>query len=164
MKLLPERQPTVGAGGIAITSIWAAALTSTFIITMGGKIPRVIATDTTFHLEENNHRQQQRRDVNFHNPPAEPPFIKIRNPWVEYQPSLAEIDAARKNTPARRSPISHVKGHAFDRIVQIWLENQDFEVSIYSFPFCYLLSYSSTAIQSSAPFLAVAPTNSLFVE
>ncbi|KAM7198873.1 Phosphoesterase family domain containing protein [Naviculisporaceae sp. PSN 640] len=123
MKILPKRKRAT------VTSIWAAALTSTLLATtMGSIFPGVIATETA----NNKHQQQQRRDVILQNPPPEPPFVRIHDPPKPYQPSLAQIaamrkDAIRKNPPGKKSRTSHVKGHAFDRIVQIWLENQDFE-------------------------------------
>jgi acid phosphatase len=40
----------------------------------------------------------------------------------EQYPSQAEIDAAR-NTVLPYSPVSNVKGLAFNRFVDIWLEN-----------------------------------------
>lgn len=44
---------------------------------------------------------------------------------LEY-PSTAQVEAAAA-TVVPRSPTSHVKGLAFDRFVDIWFENQDFE-------------------------------------
>ncbi|OQE17182.1 hypothetical protein PENFLA_c025G04192 [Penicillium flavigenum] len=45
---------------------------------------------------------------------------------TEETPTQAEIDAARA-TALPYSPVSNVKGLAFDRFVNIWLENTDFE-------------------------------------
>jgi acid phosphatase len=47
--------------------------------------------------------------------PTKPPFSTI-------QPALTDIRAAQA-TAMPASPTSDVKGKAFDRIVQIWLEN-----------------------------------------
>ncbi|KAK4453961.1 phosphoesterase family-domain-containing protein [Podospora aff. communis PSN243] len=54
-----------------------------------------------------------------------PTYQGSQPPYSAIQPSLASIHAA-KATTAPSSPTSHVKGKAFDRIVQIWLENIDF--------------------------------------
>jgi hypothetical protein len=45
-----------------------------------------------------------------------------RPPISTIQPSLASIYAAQA-TATSLSPVSNVKGQAFDRIIQIWLEN-----------------------------------------
>jgi acid phosphatase len=47
--------------------------------------------------------------------PTKPPFSTI-------QPALTDIRAAQA-TVMPASPTSNVQGKAFDRIVQIWLEN-----------------------------------------
>ncbi|KAJ5835238.1 Phosphoesterase [Penicillium robsamsonii] len=47
---------------------------------------------------------------------------------TEKNPTQAEIDAARA-TALPYSPVSNVKGLAFDRFVNIWLENTDFETA-----------------------------------
>ncbi|KGO69482.1 Phosphoesterase [Penicillium italicum] len=47
---------------------------------------------------------------------------------TEKTPTQAEIDAARA-TALPYSPVSNVKGLAFDRFVNIWLENTDFETA-----------------------------------
>ncbi|KAK0629024.1 phosphoesterase family-domain-containing protein [Bombardia bombarda] len=53
-------------------------------------------------------------------------YATTRAPLSTIQPSLASIFAAQA-TAVPSSPTSDVKGAAFDRIVQIWLENQDYE-------------------------------------
>ncbi|KAK3350058.1 phosphoesterase family-domain-containing protein [Lasiosphaeria hispida] len=55
-----------------------------------------------------------------------PPIVTLRPPMSTMQPSLASIYAAQE-TVQPSSPTSNVKGAAFDRIVQIWLENMDFD-------------------------------------
>lgn len=154
--LIRQRQRTAAA------PFWAAVLVATIVIgaiTGGHTFPGVFAAETTttspsqaahdnnsdeYRLQQ-QHQQRLRREIHS-SPPGEPPFIKNRHPEAAYQPSLAEIDAARKSSTsgaaAARSLVSHVKGHAFDRIVQIWLENQDFEVCIYYLP-TYLISHVS---------------------
>ncbi|CAI7586110.1 unnamed protein product [Penicillium discolor] len=47
---------------------------------------------------------------------------------TEKTPTQAEIDAAR-DTALPYSPVSNVKGLAFDRFVNIWLENTDYETA-----------------------------------
>ncbi|KAJ5978587.1 hypothetical protein N7501_001929 [Penicillium viridicatum] len=47
---------------------------------------------------------------------------------TEQTPTQAEIDAAR-DTVLPYSPVSNVKGLAFDRFVNIWLENTDYETA-----------------------------------
>ncbi|CAI7637328.1 unnamed protein product [Penicillium crustosum] len=47
---------------------------------------------------------------------------------TEKTPTQAEIDAAR-DTVLPYSPVSNVKGLAFDRFVNIWLENTDYETA-----------------------------------
>ncbi|KAK0708281.1 phosphoesterase family-domain-containing protein [Lasiosphaeris hirsuta] len=60
-----------------------------------------------------------------HGLPSQPPIVTSRPPTLTIQPSLASIYAAQE-TVQPSSPTSNVKGAAFDRIVQIWLENMDF--------------------------------------
>lgn len=43
--------------------------------------------------------------------------------------SVAAVDAARA-TAISRSPVSHVKGKAFDRLAIIWLENTDYTLAV----------------------------------
>jgi|HubBroStandDraft_4_1064222.scaffolds.fasta_scaffold3431100_1 acid phosphatase len=45
-----------------------------------------------------------------------------RPTYSTIQPSLTQILATQATAPAL-SPVSNVKGQAFDRIIQIWLEN-----------------------------------------
>lgn len=59
----------------------------------------------------------------------EPPYGRNLDPEPAFIPSIDEINTARETAPSS-SHVSNVKGHAFDRIVQIWLENQDFEVHL----------------------------------
>lgn len=59
-------------------------------------------------------------------PSQPPPIVTLRPPMSTMQPSLASIYAAQE-TVQPSSPTSNVKGAAFDRIVQIWLENMDFD-------------------------------------
>ncbi|KAJ5209204.1 Phosphoesterase [Penicillium cf. viridicatum] len=47
---------------------------------------------------------------------------------TEKTPTQAEVDAAR-DTVLPYSPVSNVKGLAFDRFVNIWLENTDYETA-----------------------------------
>ena len=49
---------------------------------------------------------------------AEPPEKTI-------EPSSSAIVAAQQTAPAL-SPVSNVKGAAFDRFIQVWLENTDY--------------------------------------
>ncbi|KAK3381494.1 phosphoesterase family-domain-containing protein [Podospora didyma] len=58
----------------------------------------------------------------------EPPYVTSRQPSPTLQPSAEEIYEVQKHAEAS-SPTSDVKGLAFDRIVQIWLENNNFEVA-----------------------------------
>lgn len=61
--------------------------------------------------------------------PQPPPSVATsRQPSKTILPALSEILAVQA-TARPASPTSDVKGVAFDRIVQIWLENIDFEVS-----------------------------------
>lgn len=59
---------------------------------------------------------------------SEPPFTTSRLPLSTIKPSPASISAAQA-TVQPLSPTSSVKGVAFDRIVQIWLENTNFNAS-----------------------------------
>jgi acid phosphatase len=60
---------------------------------------------------------------------SEPSFTTTRPPMSTIQPSPASI-AAAQFTVKPSSPTSNVSGVAFDRIVQIWLENTAFDVSL----------------------------------
>lgn len=60
---------------------------------------------------------------------SEPTYTTSRVPFSTYEPSLSAIKAAQA-TVQPLSPTSNVKGVAFDRIFQIWLENTDFNVSL----------------------------------
>jgi len=55
-----------------------------------------------------------------------PAYETSRPPFATIQPTLASIYAAQATTQPE-SPTSNIEGKAFDRIVQIWLENVDFE-------------------------------------
>lgn len=59
---------------------------------------------------------------------SEPPALTTAPPEHTIEPSLASIYAAQA-TAVPLSPVSNVAGKAFDRIVQIWLENTDYNVS-----------------------------------
>ncbi|CAG8974107.1 hypothetical protein HYALB_00002742 [Hymenoscyphus albidus] len=48
---------------------------------------------------------------------------------TQYTSTAAEDVAAARATAPTLSPTSHVKGKTFDRFVQIWLENTDFEMA-----------------------------------
>lgn len=48
---------------------------------------------------------------------------------TQYTASKAADVAAAKATAPTLSPTSYVKGKSFDRIVQIWLENTDFDMA-----------------------------------
>jgi acid phosphatase len=58
----------------------------------------------------------------------EPTYTTSRPPFSTIKPSLSSIEAAQA-TVKPLSPTSNVKGVAFDRIIQIWLENTNFDVS-----------------------------------
>lgn len=58
---------------------------------------------------------------------TEPGFATKRPPSSTVEPSLSSILAAQA-TAQPSSPTSNVQGAAFDRIIQIWLENTDYEV------------------------------------
>jgi hypothetical protein len=51
----------------------------------------------------------------------------MRAPLSTVEPSAAAIQSAAATT-LPLSPVSNVKGVAFDRIVQIWLENTNYNV------------------------------------
>ncbi len=55
--------------------------------------------------------------------------VRQRPPMSTIQPANEKIMKAQA-TAVPRSPVSDVKGQAFDRVVQIWLENVDYEVSV----------------------------------
>ncbi|KAK3692314.1 phosphoesterase family-domain-containing protein [Podospora appendiculata] len=57
---------------------------------------------------------------------AQPAFVTEWVPIRTIQPSPEDIMAAQA-TVEPLSPTSNVKGAAFDRVVQIWLENQEFK-------------------------------------
>ena len=59
---------------------------------------------------------------------AEPSYVTKRPPISTVQPTLASIQAAAA-TVVPLSPTSNVKGKAFDRIIQVWLENTNFNVA-----------------------------------
>lgn len=59
---------------------------------------------------------------------SEPTYTTSRVPYSTIEPSLASISAAQA-TVQPLSPTSSVKGLAFDRIIQIWLENTNYNVS-----------------------------------
>lgn len=67
---------------------------------------------------------------------TEPPFIGTRPPISTIEPSLAAIQAAAATT-LPKSPTSNVKGVAFDRFIQIWLENTDYSVSSLYIKICH---------------------------
>jgi acid phosphatase len=54
--------------------------------------------------------------------------ITSEPPEATIQPSLSAIAAAVQTAPAL-SPVSNVKGVAFDRFVQVWLENTDYDAA-----------------------------------
>ncbi len=57
----------------------------------------------------------------------EPSYVTTRPPASTFEPSVSSILAAQA-TVVPTSPTSDVKGRGFDRIVQVWLENTDFQV------------------------------------
>ena len=59
---------------------------------------------------------------------SEPQPLTSRPPQSTIAPTLASIYAAAA-TATPQSPVSNVAGKAFDRIIQIWLENTDYNVS-----------------------------------
>jgi acid phosphatase len=59
---------------------------------------------------------------------SEPKPLTTRPPESTIEPSLSSIYAAQA-TAVPLSPVSNVAGKAFDRIIQIWLENTDYNVS-----------------------------------
>ncbi len=58
---------------------------------------------------------------------SEPKPISSRPPQSTIEPTLSSIYAAAATTEPQ-SPVSNVGGKAFDRIIQIWLENTDYNV------------------------------------
>jgi acid phosphatase len=59
---------------------------------------------------------------------AEPSYTTKRPPISTIEPAASSIAAAQASIQPS-SPTSNVKGAAFDRIIQIWLENTDFAVA-----------------------------------
>ncbi|KAK4141547.1 uncharacterized protein C8A04DRAFT_30917 [Dichotomopilus funicola] len=59
---------------------------------------------------------------------AEPSHVSGRPPFSTIEPTLSSIYAAQA-TVKPESPVSNVPGKAFDRIIQIWLENTDFSAA-----------------------------------
>ncbi|KAL2126535.1 hypothetical protein VTI74DRAFT_745 [Chaetomium olivicolor] len=59
---------------------------------------------------------------------TEPSPVTKRPPFSTVEPNLSSIYAAQATT-APQSPVSNVPGKAFDRIIQIWLENTDYNAS-----------------------------------
>ncbi|KAK3897130.1 hypothetical protein C8A05DRAFT_20043 [Staphylotrichum tortipilum] len=59
---------------------------------------------------------------------SEPKPVTSRPPQSTIHPALSSIYAAAATTEPQ-SPVSNVASKAFDRIIQIWLENTDFNVS-----------------------------------
>ncbi|KAL2126071.1 hypothetical protein VTI74DRAFT_1757 [Chaetomium olivicolor] len=57
---------------------------------------------------------------------TEPEPLTTRPPQSTVKPPLSSIYAAQATT-VPQSAGSHVAGKAFDRIIQIWLENTDFD-------------------------------------
>lgn len=64
---------------------------------------------------------------------SEPKPVSSRPPQSTIQPTLPSIYAAAA-TAVPQSPVSNVAGKAFDRIIQIWLENTDYNVSLTRVP------------------------------
>ena len=60
---------------------------------------------------------------------SEPQPLTSRPPQSTIQPTLSDIYAAAA-TAVPQSPVSNVGGKAFDRIIHIWLENTDYNVSL----------------------------------
>ena len=58
---------------------------------------------------------------------TEPPYTSSRVPFSTIEPSVASISAAQA-TVQPLSPTANVKGVAFDRVFQIWLENTNYNV------------------------------------
>jgi hypothetical protein len=56
-------------------------------------------------------------------------FANICDAQTQYTATNAADVAAAKATAKTLSPTSHVKGKTFDRIVQIWCENTDFDMA-----------------------------------
>ncbi|KAL2015029.1 hypothetical protein VTK56DRAFT_6443 [Thermocarpiscus australiensis] len=59
---------------------------------------------------------------------TEPAALSSRPPESTVEPALSSIYAAQA-TATPQSPVSNVHGKAFDRIVQIWLENTNFDAA-----------------------------------
>lgn len=59
---------------------------------------------------------------------VEPPAATTRAPSSTLEPSLGAIESTAA-TVVPLSPTSNVPGAGFDRIIQIWLENTDFNAS-----------------------------------
>lgn len=59
---------------------------------------------------------------------SEPEHFTKRPPQSTVEPTQSSIYAAQA-TAVPQSPVSNVGGKAFDRIIQIWLENTDYNVS-----------------------------------
>lgn len=72
---------------------------------------------------------------------SEPGFATSRPPISTIEPTLSSIIAAQA-TAQPLSPTSNVQGASFDRIIQIWLENTNYEVR----------PFSATASSTSALF------------
>ncbi|KAK4234025.1 hypothetical protein C8A03DRAFT_19008 [Achaetomium macrosporum] len=59
---------------------------------------------------------------------TEPTPLSSRPPETTVEPALSSISAGQA-TAVPQSPVSNVAGKGFDRIVQIWLENTNFDAS-----------------------------------
>ncbi len=60
---------------------------------------------------------------------SEPKPVTSRPPQSTIEPTLSDINAAAA-TAVPQSPVSNVAGKAFDRIIHVWLENTDYNVSL----------------------------------
>jgi acid phosphatase len=60
---------------------------------------------------------------------SEPKPLASRPPQSTIEPTLSAIYAAAATTKPQ-SPVSKVAGKAFDRIIQIWLENANYNVRL----------------------------------
>jgi acid phosphatase len=60
---------------------------------------------------------------------SEPSHVSTRPAEQTIEPTLASI-LATQATAVPQSPVSNVGGKAFDRIIQIWLENTDYNVRL----------------------------------
>jgi acid phosphatase len=58
---------------------------------------------------------------------TEPAYTTTRPAISTISPSASAVASAAASATAS-SPVSDVKGVAFDRFIQIWLENQDYNV------------------------------------